>query len=199
LTAPKALVVWAHPREDSLTAAVVGDVLAELASAGIASDQIDLYREGFDPIVREIDEPDWDDLDKRYSAEVMEHIARSRDSRAVVFVFPVWWYALPAMLKGYVDRVWNHGVFYGEGRSSGVESVLWLGLAGETAEKFRRRGYDEMMARMLNVATAGFCGIPDSRLELLYNTLGTDVDDMPAHVAALREQARRAIRELVAP
>jgi len=197
LTASKVLVVWAHPRTDSLTATVASDVRDELSRAGFEIDELDLYREGFDPILREPDEPDWDDLDKRYTADVMEHIARSRDARAVVFVFPIWWYALPAIMKGYVDRVWNHGQYYGDGRHSGVEAVLWLGLAGETETTFRTQKYDEMMARMLNVATANFCGIADSRLELLYNTLGIEIDDMAAHVAELRDTARRSVRELV--
>lgn len=191
-------VVWAHPRGDSLTATITQDVIEELKHAGATVDEVDLYRLGFDPILREIDEPDWDDLDKQYSPEVMRHTSKTREADAVIFVFPVWWYSLPAIMKGYIDRVWNYGTFYGGGRRIGLGSVLWLGLAGETLKFYQKRNYDEMMAHSLNVSIAGYCGVDDSRMELLYNTLGSDIDDMGAHFAELREIARGSVRSLMA-
>ncbi len=193
----KVQVVWAHPRNDSLTAIIAQDVIDELRHADAVIDEVDLYRIGFDPILREIDEPDWGDLDKQYSPEVMRHISSTRGADAVIFVFPVWWYSLPAIMKGYIDRVWNHGAFYGGGRHVSLDSVLWLGLAGETRESYEKRGYIEMMERSLNVSIADYCGAGESRLELVYNTLGAEIDDMGAHIAELREFAKGSVRGLI--
>ncbi|MBP1326689.1 putative NADPH-quinone reductase [Leucobacter exalbidus] len=196
MTTPRVQVVWAHPRTASLTATITADVIAELHAAGMAVDEIDLYRIPFDPVLREQDEPQWDDLDAQYSETVMASIAQTREADAVVFVFPVWWYSFPAILKGYIDRVWNHGYFYGGGRRIGVKSILWLGLAGDTDVAFAKRNYADMMANHLNVGIAGYCGAQSSRLELLYNTLGDGIEDMPGHVAKLRETARVSVRTL---
>lgn len=190
-------VLWAHPRVDSLTASVCCDVVAELNSCGFAVDVIDVYRSGFDPVLQPEDEPDWENLDKRYSDEVMSFIERTRRADGIVVVFPVWWYSMPAALKGFIDRVWNHGTFYGGGRRIGVRSVRWVALAGDTQEKYRKRGYEEMMTRSFNDSIAGYCGMQDSRVELLYNTLGDDVEDWNAHVARLRVQVRSAVWSLV--
>ncbi|MFZ4892872.1 NAD(P)H oxidoreductase [Plantibacter sp. Mn2098] len=192
----RATVIWAHPRTDSLTATITSDVIEELTAQGFEVDEIDLHREGFDPLVREADEPDFITVDKQYTPEVMELAARTKAADALVFVFPVWWYSVPAIMKGYIDRVWNFGLFYGEGRRSGIAAARWIGLAGESAEAFRKREYDDMIARNLNVGIAGLCGVGDSRVVLLHDTLGDGIDDLDAHYAALRAQARSVAEEL---
>ncbi|MGC7556625.1 NAD(P)H-dependent oxidoreductase, partial [Pandoraea pneumonica] len=81
-------------------------------------------------------------------------------------------YSVPAIMKGYIDRVWNNGLFYGGGRRTGIAAARWIGLAGESAEAFRKREYDDLIARHLNIGIAGLCGIHDSRVILLHDTLG---------------------------
>ncbi len=89
---------------------------------------------------------------------------------ALAFIFPVWWFNLPAMLKGYIDRVWNNSFAYGSSKLH-HHQVLWLGLAAASKELFEKREYDQMMSRMLNTGIAGYCGISNSKVEILYNTL----------------------------
>ncbi|MDO5617536.1 NAD(P)H oxidoreductase [Kocuria sp.] len=190
-------VVWAHPRADSLTASVVADVISELTSAGVRVDEIDLYRQDFDPVLYPPDEPDFSTLDNVYSDEVMAFTQRTREASAVIFIFPVWWYSLPARMKGFIDRVWNYGTFYGGGRRLGIPAVRWIALAGDTEEKYRKRHYDSLMDHHLNTGIAGYCGVSDSQLLLLYNTAGTNVADMDQHAQELKDAARRVARELV--
>lgn len=190
-------VVWAHPRQDSLAAGVVADVRQVIEQHRLDADVLDLYRLGFDPVLSQADEPDWEDLDKVYDPETMELIGRTENADAIVFVFPVWWYSFPAVMKGYIDRVWNYGRFYGDGRRIGIDSVLWIGLAGDTQHAFRKRNYDRMMEHYLNVGIAGYCGFSDSRVELLFDTFGDHVDDAEAHTVALREQAGEAVTAML--
>jgi len=119
----------------------------------------------------------------------MAHAERARSADAVVFVFPVWWFSVPAVLKGYIDRVWNHGLFYGGGRTPGISIARWVGLAGETEAWFKKRDYDKMLEHYLNVGIAGYCGIEDTRVELFYETL-SETDDVDAYVDSLRARAR---------
>ena len=96
----KTLLVIAHARRSSLTGQVA-DAFADTARAnGHAFELADLARERFDPVLREEDEPDWDDPDKVYSEEVRREMQRIERNEATVMVFPVYWWSMPALLKG---------------------------------------------------------------------------------------------------
>jgi NAD(P)H dehydrogenase (quinone) len=72
----KVLVVYDHPRRDSLSGAVLDAFVEGLTEAGHSADIADLYAEGFDPRMPLADEPDWDDDDKVYSDAVLAEQAR---------------------------------------------------------------------------------------------------------------------------
>ncbi len=190
-------VIWAHPRTTSLTATIAQEVIDQLKELGAHVDELDLYRSGFDSVLDTPDEPDWGNPQKQYSAEVQEHAVRTLAATAVVFVFPIWWYSLPALLKGYIDRVWNYGLFYGGAPDHGITGVRWIGLAGHPQEQFQKRDYDRMIAHHLNIGIAEYCGVKDSQVELLYNTLGDEISDMSKHVDTLKNTARASVAELM--
>jgi putative NADPH-quinone reductase len=120
------------------------------------------------------DEPDWANRDKEYSAEVKAHMRRIDAADSIVVVFPIWWYAPPAILKGWIDRVWNYGYAYGRSkpRFSG-KRIIWIGLAGEPQEGFAEMA--ELVDRYLRVAISNYCGIGDVSVRLIFNTLAEGV------------------------
>jgi len=120
----KILVVFDHPRRDSFCGAVLDAFAAGLAVAGHQPEIADLYREGFDPRMPHADEPDWDDPAKRYSDAVLAEQARMTRNEALAFVFPVWWWSVPAMTKGWIDRVWNNGWAYGAAKLPHAGALL---------------------------------------------------------------------------
>jgi len=163
----RVLVVFDHPRRQSFCGAVLDEFVAGLAESRHEYEVADLNAEGFDPRMPEADEPDWDDADKRYSEPVLREQARIARNEALAFVFPVWWWSAPAMLKGWIDRVWNNGWAYG-GRKLPHRQALMIGTAAGSAEGYRRRGYDEAMLTQLVVGVMNYCGIDDAELRLLY-------------------------------
>ena len=100
----KALVVYCHPKEGSFSAAVRDVVLHRLRAAGAEIRLHDLYAEGFDPVLRG---PAWEGyLDSPANrAGVEVQCADLQWCDTLIFVYPTWWYGLPAMLKGWLDRV----------------------------------------------------------------------------------------------
>jgi putative NADPH-quinone reductase len=104
----RALVVHCHPLEDSLVAAARERVLAGLAAAHAEHRLHDLYREGFAPELT--------------AAEHRAHLVAGPDPSVrrhaddlawcdtLILVYPTWWSGQPAMLKGWIDRVWVNGV-----------------------------------------------------------------------------------------
>ncbi|BCJ47321.1 hypothetical protein GCM10010168_70900 [Actinoplanes ianthinogenes] len=165
-----ALVVLAHPRADSLTAATAARTRDTLLADGRTVDFLDLYGEGFDPSLRPDDEPDWADAAKEYSAEVRAHMARVAAADEIVVVFPVWWFGLPAIAKGWVDRVWNRGFAYEPSTLHG-KRITWVGLAGGSAAEYAAQGLDEILDRQLRVGISEYCGITDVTVHLIYDTL----------------------------
>lgn len=100
----RALVVYCHPQDGSFTAAVRDLVLDRLTGAGAQVRLRDLYAEGFRPVLTP---PEWTGyLDAPANrAPVEAHCADLEWCDTLVFVYPTWWYGLPAMLKGWLDRV----------------------------------------------------------------------------------------------
>lgn len=190
-------LIWAHPRTDSLTARVVEKVRGELVTQGYEVTELDLYRSNFDPVLRVKDEPDWANPSKVHSDEVVELGAQLSGKTAAFIVFPVWWYSLPAILKGYIDRVWNSGIAYGNAHLS-LESAHWIALAGESEASFAKRGLDKSLTLTLNTGIAGYCGIKNSKVTMLYDTHAEHADDLLTHHAMLIEQARQTVADWAA-
>ena len=97
----KTLVIYAHPYEKSFCAAVLKECLAALEDG---DDVIDLYGDGFDPVMSREDLGLYnrggytDPLVKEYQQKIA---AAGR----LVFIFPIWWYDAPAILRGFFDKV----------------------------------------------------------------------------------------------
>ncbi|MFD2656384.1 NAD(P)H oxidoreductase [Gracilibacillus thailandensis] len=173
----KVLTIVTHPRQDSLTFTVAKRMMAGLQDAGHEVDVLDLYRSDFDPILKEVDEPDWSTDQQQFSERVHQEMDRLKQYDGLAFVFPLWWWSMPALLKGYIDRVWNYSFAYGPGKLP-HQHVLWLSLAGAPIERFTKRKYDQMITHYFNVALADYCGIGTSRFELLYETIKEKPENM---------------------
>jgi putative NADPH-quinone reductase len=107
----RVLLVYCHPCGDSFNAAIRDTALAALAAAGHEAKLIDLYGEGFDPVLSEQQRRDYHTpgLNER---GIEAHLDALRWCEALIFVYPTWWYGPPAMLKGWLDRVWiPHATF----------------------------------------------------------------------------------------
>ncbi|MWA13104.1 NAD(P)H oxidoreductase [Streptomyces sp. BA2] len=169
---PHVLLVTGHPRNDSLTAQLARHAQERLTREGHTVDLLDLHAEGFDPRMTEADEPDWADRDKTYSDEVHAHMRRVQAADTIIVVFPLWWFGPPALVKGWIDRVWNHGFAYGRSRPRlAGKRMLWMSLVSYGREQFAELGWDETVTRTLRVGISEFCGIGDASVHFVYDSL----------------------------
>ncbi|QZN94833.1 NAD(P)H oxidoreductase [Symbiopectobacterium purcellii] len=187
-------IIWSHPRRDSLTAQVVQEIQGEAVRQGINVSTLDLYRSGFDPVLREDDEPDWNNPQKSYSPEVHRLFGELEDKDTLVLVFPVWWYGFPAMLKGYLERVWNYGLAYGEDSVLKHKKIRWLALVGGSQAGFIKFGWEKNMTDYIK-GSMGYLGVEDANIDFLYNTIGVEegIDDREGHYQQLFTQARSLV------
>ena len=120
------LIVYCHPYEMSLSAAVLTAVEAGLDRAERSFEVCDLYADGFDPVLRAPDLALYgeggtnDELVRRYQGQLSR-------ARHLMLVAPVWWNDIPAMLKGWIDKVMLVGFSWeatGHGLSGTLGSII---------------------------------------------------------------------------
>ena len=119
----RVLVVYCHPVETSFHAALHGEVVRNLKAAGHEVDDCDLYAEGFDPVLSREERLGYHEVPSN-QLPLMPYIERLRQAEAIVFCFPTWCFGLPAMLKGYFDRLFMPGVAFDLSDPAKVKPVL---------------------------------------------------------------------------
>ena len=103
----KTLVIYAHPAEDSLNA----EILSRLSGC-IAPEDLRVRKlcvEEFDPLINLQRYRVFNDIPEN-RAGVEDHVADVEWAEALIFIYPTWWYGLPAILKGWLERVLIPGV-----------------------------------------------------------------------------------------
>ncbi len=107
----RVLVVHCHPNPESFVAAVRDAALEGLRTAGHEVRLIDLYEEGFDPVLTREGRAAYHTAGDN-EAGIETHLEGLRWCQGLILVYPTWWYGQPAMLKGWLDRVWiPHATF----------------------------------------------------------------------------------------
>lgn len=125
------LIVFAHPEPASFNGALKNVAVRELERMGHTVVVSDLYRMGWNPALGPGDfqgeraNADYLDLSREqehafatngHSADVKAEQDKVKAADFVLFQFPVWWFSMPSILKGWVDRVFSRGFAYSTGR-----------------------------------------------------------------------------------
>ena len=148
--------MFAHPEPESLTAHLLERTLKGLKDGGREFRLLDLYAEEFEPSMAETE---WqlhraDASEKPWTTHHADHL---RWADTIIWIYPTWWSGPPAILKGWVDRIWTNGIAYthtDKGLEPGVlrnirrmdvvtthgASKLVNMLEGEAGKKMIRRG-----------------------------------------------------------
>ena len=107
----KCLVVATHPLNDSLCKQLAEKVVGWLQAAGHDVVVGDLYAQKFDPVLSVAERGSYYSASYEQS-QVKDYVKRLQEAEALVLLFPTWWFSMPAMLKGWFDRVWGPGIAY---------------------------------------------------------------------------------------
>jgi NAD(P)H dehydrogenase (quinone) len=107
----RVLILYANPLETSFVSALHKQALITLETHGHAVDDCDLYRESFEPALSREERLTYNDVG-RNSANVRTYVDRLLAAEGLILVYPVWNEGFPAILKGYIDRVFLPGVSF---------------------------------------------------------------------------------------
>ncbi|NMO18742.1 NAD(P)H-dependent oxidoreductase [Pyxidicoccus fallax] len=190
-----ALIVVAHPNPRSLThgiAARVGEGVS-LSGPGNSFEIADLAAEAFDPRFsladlavhhREAPPP----------ADVAAEQARIDRADALVLVYPVYWWSMPGLLKGWIDRVFSNGWAFDFSPDAKLVKKLHglrvhlVAVAGADARTYARHGYFGAMKTQIDHGIFDYCGATVVTSELL---LDSETQDPTAHLDAARDIGRK--------
>jgi NAD(P)H dehydrogenase (quinone) len=105
------LLVYCHPAPDSFQRSILGDLSGRLEHDGHTVRVLDLYGEGFDPVLP-LEAWRAHRRNEGHAEGLSEHLAALGEAEGLILVYPTWWYGPPAMLKGWFDRIWQPGVAF---------------------------------------------------------------------------------------
>ncbi|MBF0487555.1 MAG: NAD(P)H-dependent oxidoreductase [Nitrospirae bacterium] len=158
----KNLIVYAHPNPRSFNHAIMETLAGELRAAGHEVRVRDLYEQNFDPVLKP---SDFELIQTgKAAADVkieQEHIAWAN---VISFVHPIWWTGLPAILKGYIDRVFSFGFAYkiGETGVAGLlndKKVLIINTTGTPEEMYAKSGMFNSILQTSDDGIYKFCAM----------------------------------------
>ena len=189
---PRALVVLCHPNRTGFNQAVAEAARVTLSFTHDV-DFLDLYQEGFDPVLPAAELPrkfTFDDNAQRYGSLV-------KAATVYVFAHPDWWGGPPALLKGFIDRVFRPGITYEYDGYEFLSAKKVELLAGRKALVFNTTDYqrpegDDPSAVIWKKNIFGYCGIQDAQVHTFYDTYNSSyearhqwIEDVPAKIQAL--------------
>ncbi len=191
------LVVYAHHEPASFTAAMKNIVIEVLSAAGHSVVVSDLYGQGFNSEAQK-----WDfittsgnhfnymleqkhsaKLDMAFAPDIKGEIDKVQAAELILIVAPMWWFSVPAILKGWFDRVlamgvtWDGGQIYERGLLRGKQAMLIIS-AGGPHEYYQPSGKHKAtpneILHPINHGTLAFCGLDVHEPFVALNVLGID-------------------------
>lgn len=222
----KVLIVHAHPEPTSLTRQLVETATQALQAQGHEVLESDLYGMGWKASFDARDFPSRADPERlsfvkesghAYSrglqtADVESEQRKLLSADAVILQFPLWWFGMPAILKGWVDRVFAYGLAYGyrgagnryrygEGGLQGKRALLMV-IAGGPEKDYSPRGINGPLEQLLFPVTHGtlfFAGMSVLPTQAVYGTGIITADGVAAAKAAWRERLTGLFEEAPIP
>jgi NAD(P)H dehydrogenase (quinone) len=159
----KHAVIIAHPKEASLTAAAAAAYADEARKLGHEAVVRDLYRMGFDPCLKAGEIPTEEGA--RFESDVIAERRELADVDVFCFVYPLWFNAPPAILKGYIDRVFGMGFGFAPAIGGGGEPLLdgrrliSFSFSGAPEHWVRETGALQALTTLFDRHVAGVCGL----------------------------------------
>ncbi|EJW14475.1 NAD(P)H-dependent oxidoreductase [Paenibacillus alvei] len=156
------LIIYAHPNPNSFNHAIMEIVQAELEDQGHAALVRNLYEMEFNPV---LSAKDFELFGQhKLPSDIEEEQGHVAWADHMIMVYPIWWASMPAIMKGYIDRVFSYGFAYRYG-ADGIEkllkgkSALLLSTHGNSHEQYEQSGMYESMQQTTDNGIFEFVGM----------------------------------------
>jgi NAD(P)H dehydrogenase (quinone) len=192
----KHLVVYAHPKPESLNHAILETTTTALINNGHEVIVRDLYALNFQPVLKS------EDTAAMRAGQTPQDIKTEQifitQSDAITFIYPIWWTGLPAILKGYVDRVFSYGFAYSYGNEGIIKMLtgkkgLIINTHGTPHEIYDKIGMTDGLKITSDIGIFDFVGI-ETVGHLLFGSIGFFKDE--AYYKGLLKETKDKIDSL---
>ena len=170
----KVLIVFTHPNSNSFNHALLEKMSAGLKQSGHEVRIKNLYQENFDPVLSS------DDLSQLHNGSIPTRIAAEQEqllwAEGLIFIYPLWWFTPPAMLKGWFDVVLSNGVAFkysdkgAEGLLKHKKAIVMI-TAGANENWFEQNDALKISYRPITDGTLAFCGVKDVSHKIYYDII----------------------------
>ncbi|CAI8733289.1 NAD(P)H-dependent oxidoreductase [Priestia megaterium] len=170
----KHLIVYAHPNPESLNHAILDTTVNTLKKNGHEVVVRDLYALDFQPVLKP------EDTEAMKAGQTPNDIKTEQEfiseAEAITFIYPIWWTGLPAILKGYVDRVFAYGFAYAPGEEGIIKLLkgkkgLIINTHGTPNEVYDEIGMTAGLKITSDIGIFDFTGI-ETVEHLLFGSIG---------------------------
>ncbi|MBU5592211.1 NAD(P)H-dependent oxidoreductase [Clostridium sp. MSJ-4] len=158
----KNLIVYAHPNPKSFCNAIVESIVKKSEEKGNETKVRDLYKLNFNPV---LSPADFESFGKgQIPQDIKEEQEYIEWADVITFVYPIWWAEQPAILKGYIDRVFSYGFAYKyeNGVPQGLlegKKVITFNTSGTSNDQYEAAGMHDAMKKMNKQGIFSFCGL----------------------------------------
>lgn len=158
----KHLIIYAHPNPNSLNSHFKNALVAHLAQGNHEVMVRDLYQLNFNPVLSLKDMAG--QLKGQVSDDVKQEQAFIDWADRITFIHPIWWTGLPAIMKGYIDRVFSYGFAYRydqgvqKGLLTGKQTVI-INTHGKSNEEYNVMGMDKALVLTSDRGIYSYCGL----------------------------------------
>jgi|OpeIllAssembly_1097287.scaffolds.fasta_scaffold88782_2 NAD(P)H dehydrogenase (quinone) len=136
------LLIYAHPNPKSFNHAIVQTILEEFRKTGKELPLRDLYAMNFSPVLTATDFSAIQNGSVGNDVAAEQELIRAAD--VLIVVYPLWWSGMPAMLKGYIDRVFSYGFAYEINETGGVGLLTGKKVFLVTTTGASREDYEQL-------------------------------------------------------
>ena len=192
----KTLIVTAHPEPDSLTNQIARRLASMLHPSPV--EIVDLAAEGFDPRFTGADRRTYL-TGGHVTPDVIAEQRRVDGADHLVLVFPVYWWSMPAQLKGWIDRVFVNGWAFtidpehGIRRNLGRLTIHLIPVAGDDAGVYERHGYEQALRTQIEHGIIDYCGSRRGATAFVYESEREDAAARERNIHDAVSAVRRAI------
>jgi NAD(P)H dehydrogenase (quinone) len=158
----KYLIIYSHPNTASFNHAIMETISEELIKSNKDFEVRDLYKIHFNPVLSAEDLAAIQNGAVPHDIKTEQDYIRSADT--LIFISPIWWSSMPAMLKGYIDRVFSLKFAY-DIPADGVigllkgKRVFIVSTTGAAKEDYDKMGAFQIMNQSMDMAIFQFCGM----------------------------------------
>ena len=172
-----ALIVISHPNRSSLTHALAEQFARGIESRGGSFEYADLHAEGFNPLWSEADADQFET--NVVPPDILSEQRRIARADEICLAFPLFWFSMPAMMKGWMDRVWTYGWAYDQVNDPTMSLQrarrgVMLVPAGGNPQKWAQFGFDPAMRTLWQEGMLGYFGMLEGEIHILAGSEGSD-------------------------